>query len=275
MTKIQLENIRHCFPLPGKKTLTAVEGVNLTLRQGEFVAILGESGCGKSTLLNLVAGLLQPTSGRVLVNGAPVTEPHHSRMMMFQQPCLLPWLTVVENIAFGCRLRGECDTLGARVTEFVRIMGLEGFEHVYPSALSAGMLQRTALARSLIGKPEILLMDEAFSDVDFFTRHRLLKLVLDLWKQLGLTIILVTHDIDEALLLAQRMVVMGDRPGAIKQVIDIEFPYPRDIRDPGMSGKKNDILDQFKDLANIPEPPDVQPHCNPNPHARTAAPPPE
>ncbi|MCP4213983.1 MAG: ABC transporter ATP-binding protein, partial [bacterium] len=243
MKRIELENISHRFALPDKKEVTAVESVNLTVREGEFLAIIGESGCGKSTLLNIIAGLLKPSSGNLLVDGEPISGPHHSRMMMFQQPCLLPWLTVEQNIAFGCKLRKEDKKLYENVSQLIDTIGLKGFEKAYPNALSAGMLQRTALARSLIGNPEILLMDESFSDVDFFTRVTLLELVTRLWKKLGLTAILVTHDIEEALLLAQRIILLGDRPGTIKHTFQVDLPYPRSVRNPELYKKKTDILD--------------------------------
>ncbi len=248
MNKICIENVTQRFPLPGKKELIALENIALSIENGAFIALIGESGCGKSTLLNLIAGLMSPYSGRVLVNGEVVTEPHHSRMMMFQQPCLLPWLTVEENIAFGCKLRGADDNLSEKVSDLIRLIGLEGFEKVSPDTLSVGMLPRAALARSSLGNPDILLMDEAFSDVDFFTRFNLLALLQDLWQSLNLTVILVTHDIDEALLLAQRIVLMGDRPGTIKHIFDIDIPYPRDVWDTKIHEKRFEILAEFKSL---------------------------
>ncbi len=248
MTKIRIENITQQFALPGKRLLTALENINLEIEAGEFIAIIGESGCGKSTLLNLIAGLQKPHSGSVTVNGKNVDGPHHSRMMMFQQPCLLPWLTVEQNIAFGCKLRKDTSDYKSEVARFIRLIGLEGFEKVFPNALSAGMLQRVALARSLISRPEILLMDESFSDVDFFTRVRLLQLLQQLWKEFKLTVLLVTHDVSEALILAQRIILVGDRPGVIKHEFPIDLPYPRDPRDTLIHQKKNHILDVFKRL---------------------------
>jgi len=246
MNKICIENLTQRFVMPRKKELTALHNINLTIKKNEFIAIIGESGCGKSTLLNIIGGLLKPVSGTVSVNGLPVTGPHHSRMMMFQQPCLLPWLTVEENIAFGCKLRKETEGLSDKVADFIKTIGLEGFGNVYPNALSAGMLQRVALARSLIGHPEILLMDEAFSDVDFFTRIRLLELLSHLWKKLDLTILLVTHDIDEALLLAERIILVGGRPGGIQGIFPITEPFPRDMGNPVLYAQKKEILNRFK-----------------------------
>jgi ABC-type nitrate/sulfonate/bicarbonate transport system ATPase subunit len=249
MTNINVEKITHRFVLPDKREFTAIEDFNLQVKKGEFIVVIGESGCGKSTLLNLIAGLLQPTSGHILVNGKPVKGPHFSRMMMFQRPCLLPWLTVEENIAFGCKIRGERNgsTLQDKVADLIRQMGLQGFEKVYPDGLSAGMLQRTALARSLIGRPEILLLDECFSEIDVFTRSRLLQMVIDVWRKLNLSVLHVTHDIEEGLLLGQRVVLMGGRPGTVKHIFDIDLPYPRQEHDPKLIQIQKEILEIFHD----------------------------
>ena len=245
MTKINIEHVTHIYALPGKRQLTAIKDIDLRIEKGEFVAIIGESGCGKSTLLNLVAGLLTPGSGVVRVDDKPVNGPHYSRMMMFQKPSLLPWLTVEENIAFGCKIRGEKQNLREKVSRFIDLMGLSGFEKVYPNALSVGMLQRGALALALIGDPEILLLDECFSDIDVFTRGRLLNLLLDLWRQLELTVIHVTHDIEEALQMAQRVVVLAEHPGKIKHIFSVDLPYPRNPLDQKLDSIKKDILENF------------------------------
>ncbi len=245
MDKICIEHLTHTFTLPDKRKLTAVEDTDLCVKEGELIVIIGQSGCGKTTLLNLMGGLLKPSSGTITINGQPVDGPHYSRMMMFQQPCVLPWLTVEGNIAFGSKLRGEEDGLQEKVAHYIKLIGLKGFEKVFPEGLSAGMMQRVALARSLIGDPEVLLMDEAFSDVDFFTRHTLYHLVLQLWLDLGFTMVLVTHDIEEAILLGQRVVLMGDRPGRILNVFDVDIPYPRSVHDAGVNEKKLEILEYF------------------------------
>jgi NitT/TauT family transport system ATP-binding protein len=245
MAMIHIENVTHTYALPGKNELTALREIDLSLEKGEFVAVIGESGCGKSTLLNLVAGLLVPSSGVVRVKGEPVTAPHYSRMMMFQKPSLLPWLTVAENIAFGCKLRGEKIGLREKVERFIDLMGLSGFAKVFPGALSMGMLQRAALALSLIGEPEILLLDECFSNIDVFNRDKLLQLVISVWQQLRLTVLHVTHDIEEALLMGQRIVVMGERPGKIKHIFPIALPYPRNPLDMELNRIKEEILEGF------------------------------
>ena len=245
MTKISISQLTHRFAMPGKKELTAIEAIDLEIEKGEMIAIIGDSGCGKSTLLNVIAGLIKPTSGRVLVDGKSIDGPHYSRGMMFQYPCLLPWLTVWENITFGCRLRGEKEGLNEKAARLIETIGLKGFDAAYPDDLSEGMRQRTSLARSLIGEPEILLLDECFSDIDISTRERLLKLVLDLWQKLGLTIVHVTHDIEEALLLSRRIVLMGSRPGRIKHIFNIDIEYPRSIDDPRLITLKKEITERF------------------------------
>lgn len=245
MSKINIKSVSHRFTLPGRQELTALKNIDLSIESGEIVALVGESGCGKSTLLNLVAGLLTPTLGQVTVNGQEVRGPHYSRMMMFQQPCALPWLNVEENIAFGCKLRGEYQDLEKKVSECIRQIGLAGFEKALPGNLSAGMLQRVALGRSLIAEPDILLMDESFSDVDFFTRAHMRTLVREMWQHLTLTIMLVTHDIEEALVLGQRVIVMGGRPGRVLKTFAIDLPYPRDIYDPVMQERKKEIMNSF------------------------------
>lgn len=242
---ITVDNISHIYALPGKRELMALQDTSFTVQKGELVVIIGESGCGKSTLLNLIAGLFTPTMGKLSMNGDPITGPHHSRMMMFQQPCLLPWLTVAENIAFGCNLRGQKEGLDKTVNEFIELMGLSGFEKTFPSALSAGMKQRVALARALIGEPQVLLLDECFSEIDVATRAKLLKLVLELWKKLELSIIHVTHDIDEGLLLGQRIILISERPGRVKHIFDVPLPLPRTGNEPELVDIKNDILEKF------------------------------
>lgn len=243
--KICLEKVTHRFILPGNRELTALQDTNLCIEKGEIVVLIGQSGCGKTTLLNLMAGLLPPSSGKITIDGKIIDRPDSSRMMMFQQPCVLPWLTVEQNIAFGCKLRGEEKGLAEKVEDYIHLIGLKGFEKVYPAGLSGGMMQRVALARSLIGEPDVLLMDEAFSDVDFLTRATLYELLLQLWVDLGFTMVLVTHDIEEAMVLGQRIVLMGNRPGRIVKVFENPLPYPRSVLDKGMAEIKHDILGHF------------------------------
>ncbi len=206
----------------------AVDHVSFEARPGEFVSIVGPSGCGKSTLLRLIAGLLPLTDGRIVVNGREVTEPRQDVALMFQRPTLLPWRTALENALLppklGRKLNREAET---RAYELLELVGLSGFEHTYPRHLSGGMQQRVALARLLMVGVDVLLLDEPFAAVDQLTRERLNLELLRVHERLSATAMLVTHNITEAILLADRVVVMTPRPGRIADVIDVPFERPR------------------------------------------------
>ncbi|HEX8628196.1 MAG TPA: ABC transporter ATP-binding protein [Catenuloplanes sp.] len=208
----------------------ALRGIDLHVDEGEFVAVVGRSGCGKSTLLRVVAGLLAPTSGAVSVAGQPVVKPRRDIAMLFQRPALLPWRTVLDNVLlpveiFGWR-RGEHR---ARAHELLEMAGLGGFERRLPHELSGGMQQRVALCRSLIGRPRVMLMDEPFSALDALTREELSGELQRVHMEHGATIIFVTHSIDEAILLADRVVVLSPRPGRIQRILPIDIPRPRTL----------------------------------------------
>ena len=213
----------------GAAPMLALRPVDLMVEPGEFVAILGPSGCGKSTLLRIVAGLDRPTAGTVTLDGVPVTAPGPDRGMVFQSYTLFPWLTVAQNIRFGLAERGvpeaEQQAIAAR---FIARTGLTGFENHWPRQLSGGMQQRCALARALANDPEILLLDEPFGALDHQTRELMQELLLEIWDADRKTVLFVTHDIDEAIFLANRVVVMSARPGRIKAEVPVTLPYPRD-----------------------------------------------
>jgi len=214
--------------LRGRPATRALEPTSLTVDDHDFLVLLGPSGCGKSTLLRIVAGLDQPTTGRVLVNGAPVRGPGPDRGMVFQSYTLFPWLTVEQNIRFGLREKGRPAAEQARIAaHYVARVGLEGFEHHYPRTLSGGMQQRTALARALANDPEILLLDEPFGALDNQTRALMQELLLGIWEADRKTVLFVTHDIDEAIFMANRVAVMTARPGRIKTELTITLPHPR------------------------------------------------
>lgn len=221
-------------------------GVNLWLEAGCFTAIVGESGCGKSTLLNMLAGLTTPTSGQILANGAPVAGPSPERSLLFQQPSLLPWLTVADNIAFGCRLRGEVESLHDRVKDLMQMIGLVGFEDRHPAELSVGMAQRVCLARALIGQPKAILLDEPFGALDIFNRTRLQNELIHIWQQRRFSAILVTHDIDEALVVAEKIIVLGGRPATAVSVYDVDLPYPRDIASLSFFEARREVLRRLR-----------------------------
>jgi ABC-type nitrate/sulfonate/bicarbonate transport system ATPase subunit len=227
-TDLVVAGVTKDFIMQGK-TVHALNKINMTVKHNEFVSILGTSGCGKSTLLRIIGGLEKPTTGEVLIEGRKIKGPGADRGMVFQAYTLFPWLTVVKNIEYGLRERKvppkEREETAMR---FVDLVGLEGFEHAYPKALSGGMKQRVALARALANNPEILLLDEPFGALDMQTRGLMQELLLNVWQKSPKTIIMVTHDIDEAIFLADRVVVMTSRPGSIKQIMDIDIARPRD-----------------------------------------------
>jgi NitT/TauT family transport system ATP-binding protein len=214
----------------GRDPVEVIRELDLTVHAGEFVAIIGPSGCGKSTLLSLLAGYLRPSSGRVLFRGSPITGPGRERMMVFQQPALFPWLTTEENIAYGLRLkanRRNSRDVGASVTALLTLVQLDGFARLYPSDLSGGMRHRLEIARALAVDPQVLLMDEPLAALDALTRRMMQREVLRIWEDTGKTIVFVTHDIDEAVILADRIVVLGRRPARILEVGAVALARPR------------------------------------------------
>jgi NitT/TauT family transport system ATP-binding protein len=206
----------------------AVDHVSFEARPGEFVSLVGPSGCGKSTLLRLIAGLIPLSAGRIAVNGSKVTEARQDVALMFQRPTLLPWQTALQNALLPRKLRGRVDEAAEREAyELLQLVGLTGFEHTYPRHLSGGMQQRVALARLLMVGVEVLLLDEPFAAVDQLTRERLNMELLDVHQRTSATAVLVTHNITEAILLADRVIVMTPRPGRIADVLDVPFERPR------------------------------------------------
>jgi NitT/TauT family transport system ATP-binding protein len=210
--------------------VVAIESLSMEVRSNEIVCLLGPSGCGKSTVLNLIAGFEFPTTGTVALDGESVHQPGPDRGVVFQEHALFPWLTILENISFGRKLRnGREDPALYResVHRYIAWMGLKGFEHSYPRMLSGGMRQRAALARVLVNEPKVLLMDEPFAALDAQTRLSMQMLLLDVWERLHTTILFITHDIDEAVFLGDRIYVMTARPGRIKEVIAVPLERPR------------------------------------------------
>lgn len=212
----------------GKQAFKAVQDVSLSVAPGEFICLLGPSGCGKSTLLGALAGHLPATAGTIKLDGAPVIGPHPDRGLVFQQHTLFPWKRVLENVAFGLKMKGVGRTeRHARAADLLKLVGLEGFENSYPSQLSGGMQQRVEIARVLINHPRVMLMDEPFGALDAQTRLKMQELLLDVWARVKTTIVFITHDIDEALFLADRILVMSPRPGRIIEELRIDFGRPR------------------------------------------------
>ena len=208
--------------------VTALEEVSLTVRPKEFVAVLGPSGCGKSTLLNVMAGFESPTAGKAFFKGEPIAVPGPSRAVVFQEPALFPWLTVLENVTFGPRIQGKSSSdYEKKALRILEQVGLERFARHYPAELSGGMRQRVGIARVLLLEPEVLLMDEPFGALDAQTRTLMQELLLQVWERYHQTVLFITHDIEEALLLAETIYVMTARPGRIKKTIAVELPRPR------------------------------------------------
>ena len=226
-TKIRFEHVSKTFAVRAEDgaaatPFVALDDVSLEVRAGEFLVLVGPSGCGKSTLLDLLAGLTLPSSGQVLIDGKPITGPARDRGVVFQQYALFPWLTALDNVAFGLEIAG----LGrserrAKAAAYLDLVGLSAFAKHYPHEMSGGMKQRVAIARSLAYEPEVLLMDEPFAALDAQTRETLQEELVDIWRRTGKTIVFITHGIDEAVVLGQRVAVMTSRPGRIKQIVDI------------------------------------------------------
>jgi NitT/TauT family transport system ATP-binding protein len=225
-----VDNVGKTFDRRGKPPVEALRAIDLSIREGEFVSIVGASGSGKSTLLRIIDGLLEPSGGDVYVDGARVERPGPDRAMVFQQDSLLPWKTVIENVAYGLTLARKPRAEAARIAErFVKMTGLSGFESHYPHQLSGGMRQRVNVARALAVDPRILLLDEPFAALDAQTREVMQTELLSIWHESRKTILLITHQIDEAVFLSDRVVVFSARPGSIRQEVPIDLPRPRDL----------------------------------------------
>jgi NitT/TauT family transport system ATP-binding protein len=225
--RIEVHDLTVVFSRAGRP-LTAVEDFALVTAPGEFVALVGPSGCGKSTVLHTVAGFVRPASGSITLDGEPVTGPGADRGIVFQHHSLFPWKTVIDNVAFGLKMRG----IGraerqATAREFLRLVGLAGFESAYPAQLSGGMQQRVGIARVLVNRPRVMLMDEPFAALDSLTRMTMQEVLLGVWREVRTTVLFVTHDIDEALVLADRVAIMTARPGRLRATLEVTLPRPR------------------------------------------------
>jgi NitT/TauT family transport system ATP-binding protein len=225
--RIEITDLGIVFGRDGRR-VEAIRRFTLMTTPGEFVALLGPSGCGKTTVLNAVAGFVQPTVGRVTVDGEPVAEPGADRGMVFQQHSLFPWKTVLANVEFGLKMRGIGSIeRTAQARRYLNLVGLAGFERAYPGELSGGMQQRVGIARVLVNRPRVMLMDEPFGALDAQTRLAMQELLLGVWREVRTTVLFVTHDIDEAIFLADRVAVMTARPGQIRDVVSVKLPRPR------------------------------------------------
>ncbi len=228
-----------------QETLTALDHINLSIEPGEFVSIVGASGCGKSTLLRIIAGLEKPTLGEVVCDGQPVNGTSEKRGLVFQNHALFPWLTVWDNVLFGLKSTGRLKEKTSLADQLLGQVGLEKFKKTYPNQLSGGMSQRVALARALTTEPDVLLLDEPLGALDAFTRMNIQDALIDLWKTREKTMILITHDVDEAIYLSQRVIIMSPRPGRVIETLKIDLPYPRNRSDSNFTYYRNYILEKL------------------------------
>ena len=256
MSGLSIESISMRFDLPNGSSVQALKDVSLHLKEGELLSVLGPSGCGKTTLLNILAGFLAPTEGRIVMNGHNVEGPDAERGMVFQQGALFEWMSVRDNVSFGPRMKGQKEADWAEhVDHLLDVVGLQDFKEKAIYELSGGMQQRVALARCLANDPDVILMDEPLGALDALTREKMQSLVLKLWKETGKTIILITHSVEEALLLGERLIVMAPRPGRIHTEYRLPFAdlgVGEDLREvkkhPDFAVKRDEILSMIWDM---------------------------
>ena len=242
--ELKLKDVSKSFSRVDSTEVTnAVTDVNVSMYNGEFVSLVGTSGCGKSTILRMIAGLIAPTTGELTINGDKITAPGPNIGMVFQKPTLFPWLTVEDNVAFSLKMQGKLKEGMEDVQRLIKVIGLEKFKKDYPGQLSAGMAQRVALARAMISKPGILLMDEPLGALDAFTRMNMQNEILDMWQVNKQLVVMVTHDIDEAIHMSSRILVMEAHPGRIREEIKIDMDYPRNRSSSSFVEYRNHILD--------------------------------
>lgn len=238
---LDVDDVSHHFDIDGN-VLPVLDHVSFRVEPGEFVALLGPSGCGKSTLLRLVAGLEPPRSGHLREDGQAILKPHPSRVVVFQDPTLFPWRTVWKNVALGLEAQGIIKAERHRVDAAIELVGLSQFANAYPHQLSGGMAQRVSLARALVNDPKILVLDEPLGKLDSLTRISMQAEIVSLWQRSGFTTLLVTHDVEEALFLANRVLVFSDRPAKLKADITVDRSYPRHRGDPYLADLRRQIL---------------------------------
>jgi ABC-type nitrate/sulfonate/bicarbonate transport system ATPase subunit len=242
--KVEIRGLGVDFARAGSSPLQVLDGVDLDVAPGEFVCLLGPSGCGKSTLLNVVAGFLAPSRGTVRIDGVEVDGPSARRIFVFQERGVFPWLTVEENIAFGLQALAPAERR-ARVAHWIARVGLAGFERAYPHEISGGMKQRVEVARALAVDPDVLFLDEPFGALDSITRLQLRQELLRLWEAEKKTVLFVTHDIEESVQLADRVVVISQRPGTIRRMVPIDIPHPRDLSSPRYLELRDGIFEEI------------------------------
>lgn len=248
MAQVEINDVNKSFQKNKKETLIVLENINLTIEKGDFVSLLGPSGCGKSTVLNLLAGLTQPTSGSIKIDGTTVTKPGMDRVVVFQEAGLFPWMNVLDNVTYGLLLKKMSKKEAEqKALEGLRMVHLANFTKAFPHELSGGMKQRVAIARALVMDPDILLMDEPFAALDEQTRMVLHKELENIWLKTGKTILFITHNIREAVTLSQRIVLMSTRPGKIKKEFSVQPERPRDPSDSVSIHLEKRIMEQLEE----------------------------
>lgn len=240
---IEVKNVKRIFGDSIDNEVIALQDVSIDIRPGEFISLVGPSGCGKSTLLRLIVGLDKATEGEIQLNGEKITGPHYERGLVFQDPTLFPWLNVHDNVAAGLVARKIYHEKKHEVGEYIKLVGLAGFEKSFPHQLSGGMAQRVALARALVNHPKVLLMDEPLGALDAFTRMQMQDEIIRIWKERSTTVVLVTHDVDEAIYMSDRIVIMTPRPGKIQSIIDVNIGRPRARNNPDFFRLRSKILE--------------------------------
>ena len=248
MSGVTIKDVGKTFKKEDGTATPALEGVTLEIRDKEFVCLVGPSGCGKTTLLRIIAGLETPTTGSVTIDGSAVTGPDPKRGMVFQEYSLFPWRRVIDNIAFGLEMKGVSREERRQTAEYyLKMVGLSRFRDAYPFELSGGMRQRVAIARALANDPDVLLMDEPFGALDAQTRNRMQKELLCLWKKTEKTIVFVTHSVDEAVYLSDRIIVLSPRPGSVQEIITIPWPRPRDRTSADFAEVRRRVLEMINE----------------------------
>lgn len=241
--EIKVEGVVKRFSRQDAEDVIALNGINLTIKAGEFVSLIGPSGCGKSTLLRLIAGLNRADEGKLYIDNEEITKPSYERGLVFQDPMLFPWLNINDNVAFGLKARRTYKKDKGDVDKFIDLVGLSSFHKSYPHQLSGGMAQRASLARALVNHPKVLLLDEPLGALDAFTRMNMQDELIRIWKERGTTMIMVTHDIDEAIYLSDRVIVMTARPAKIESCIEIKIDRPRARNNPEFLNLRSKILE--------------------------------
>ena len=252
--EIKIEGVVKCFPQKGAEDIVALSGIDLNIEAGKFVSLIGPSGCGKSTLLRLIAGLNRADKGNLYIDNEEITKPSYERGLVFQNPMLFPWLNVYSNVAFGLKARNVFNKKKVEVEKFINLVGLSDFHQSYPHQLSGGMAQRVSLARALVNHPKVLLLDEPLGALDAFTRMNMQDELIRIWQERNTTMIMVTHDVDEAIYLSDRIIVMTPRPAKIEECIDVDLPRPRARSNPEFLQLRTKILQILNFAGNVKEP---------------------